>query len=120
MDRVQGECPIDWVSAQFLQRIGCFHSDVDFGVTTHLDIRPVLGQQPHHLRVAVLRRDEDWRGVVVHCCVEIRSEPGQHPYHLHVAASRRGVKGRDALAVRARLNIRPELKGGSWRSQKNG
>ena len=28
------------MSARFLQRIGCFHSDVDFGVTTHL---PPLG-----------------------------------------------------------------------------
>ena len=25
------------MSAQLLKRIVCFHSDVDFGVTTHLD-----------------------------------------------------------------------------------
>ena len=32
------------MSARFLQRIVCFHSDVDFGVVTHLERLPV---QPH-------------------------------------------------------------------------
>ena len=32
--------PIDWLSARIVKRIGCFHSDVDFGVATHLPARP--------------------------------------------------------------------------------
>ena len=32
------------MSARFLKRIVCFHSDVDFGATTHL-----LWRQRHHL-----------------------------------------------------------------------
>ena len=31
-----GQWPIDWLSARLVKLIGCFHSDLDFGVTTHL------------------------------------------------------------------------------------
>ena len=37
MGRVQGNCRIDRMSARRSQRIVGFHSDIDFGVTTHLE-----------------------------------------------------------------------------------
>ena len=36
MDHKPSQWPIDGVSAGLAKRIGCFHSNVDFGVTTHL------------------------------------------------------------------------------------
>ena len=36
MGRAHGDWRIDQSSARLMQRIVCFHSDVDFGVTTHL------------------------------------------------------------------------------------
>ena len=41
-----GQWPIDWLSARLVKRIGCFHSDVDFGVTTHLLLAASFGGQP--------------------------------------------------------------------------
>ena len=34
---------IDGVSARRVKRIVCFHPDVDFGVTTHLEARLLVG-----------------------------------------------------------------------------
>ena len=45
-----GQWPIDWLSARIVKRIGCFHSDVDFGVATHLadSLLPHLHLHLHH------------------------------------------------------------------------
>ena len=73
-----------------MKRIACFHSDVDFGMTTHL--RALLQQPTHELRVAAVRGAVQGRRAQQVLREEVVAAVAQPACDLVVAMVARGVQ----------------------------
>ena len=82
------------MSARFLKRIGCFHSDVDFGMATHL--------VPADVRVHI--PDDLGRVLRLECCGVLDAEVGELP----LRGGDGDAEGRDARERRGRVRQRRE------------